>query len=183
VEAGFGHVAGTLLELSLPAGPSPTRPCAPWGGQSEPGAAPCLCWLSCAFDPRRGLADADRVRLADQVRSIQADRQGEGLIVTVPLHEAGRAEINDSRGAMYQLLEFASSIARSCTVVTAFPDAEPHLLDSCVAMFNEELAVASGEDAHDPILVLGRQGDPVWCGGSVPLQANESWRTRLWLQP
>jgi hypothetical protein len=171
VEAGFGHMAGTLLELTLPAGPSPTRPRAPWGGQSAPGAAPCLRWLSCAFDPRRGLADADRVRLADQVRSIQADRQAEGLIVTVPLHEAGRAETNDSRGAMYQLLEFASSIARSCTVVTAFPDAEPHLLDSCAAMFNEELAVASGEDAHDPILVLGRQGDPVWCGGSVPLRA------------
>ncbi len=171
VEAGFGHVPGTLLELTLPAGPSPTRPRAPWGGQSAPGAAPRLRWLSCAFDPRRGLTDADRVRIADQVRAIQAHRQADGLIVTVPLHEAGRAEINDSRGAMYQLLEFASSIARSCTVVTAFPDAEPHLLDSCVAMFNEELAVASGEDAHDPILVLGRQGDPVWCGGSVPLRA------------
>ena len=137
-----------------------------------PGAAPRLYWLSCAFDSQRGLADADRVRLADQVRSIQTDRRADGLIVTVPLHEAGHAEIDDGwRGAMYRLLEFASSIARSCTVVVAFPDAEPHLLDSCVAMFNEELAVASGESTHDPILVLGRHGDAVWCGGSVPVRA------------
>ncbi len=172
VEAGLGHVPGTLLELTLPAGPSPTRPRMPWGGQSVPGVAPRLHWLSCAFDSQRGLADADRVRLADQVRSIQTDNRADGLIVTVPLHEAGHAEIDDGwRGAMYQLLEFASSIARSCTVVVAFPDAEPHLLDSCVAMFNEELAVASGESTHDPILVLGRHGDAVWCGGSVPVRA------------
>ena len=171
-EAGFGHVPGTLLELTLPVGPSPPRPRTPWGSQSALGTAPRLCWLNCAFDSRRGLADADRLRLADQVRSIQADRQADGLIVTVPLHEAGHTEIDDGwRGAMYQLLEFASSIAASCTVVVAFPDAEPHLLDPCVALFNEGLAIASGEDTHDPILVLGRQGDPVWCGGSVPLRA------------
>jgi hypothetical protein len=172
VEAGFGHVPGTLLELTLPAGPSPTRPRTLWESQSALGAAPHLSWLNCAFDSRRGLADADRIRLADQVRSMQTGRQADGLIITVPLHEAGHAEIDDGwRGAMYQLLEFATSIARSCTVVVAFPDAEPHMLDPCVAMFNEELAVASGEAAHDPILVLSRQGDPVWCGGSVPLRA------------
>jgi adenine/guanine phosphoribosyltransferase-like PRPP-binding protein len=171
-EAGFGHVPGTLLELTLPVGPSPPRSRTPWGSQSALGTAPRLCWLNCAFDSRRGLADADRLRLADQVRSIQADHRADGLIVTVPLHEAGHTEIDDGwRGAMYQLLEFASSIARSCTVVVAFPDAEPHMLDPCVALFNEGLAVASGEDTHDPILVLGRQGDPVWCGGSVPLRA------------
>ena len=171
-EAGFGHIPGTLLELTLPAGPFPIRPRTQWGSQSALGVAPRLSWLSYAFDSRRGLADADRAGLAYQVRSIQTDRQADGLIVTIPLHEAGHAEIDDGwRGAMYQLLEFASSIARSCTVVVAFPDAEPHMLDPCVALFNEGLAIVSGEDTHDPILVLGRQGEPVWCGGSVPLRA------------
>ena len=171
-ESGFGHVPGMLLELTLPTGPSPPRPRTPWGSQSELGSAPRLSVLSCAFDSRRGLADADRSQLADRVHSVRADRQLDGLIVTVPLHEAGHPDVDDgSRGAMYRLLEFASSIARSCTVVVAFPDAEPHLLDSCVAMFNEELAVVSGENTHDPILVLGRHGDAVWGGGSVPLRA------------
>ena len=171
-EAGFGHIPGTLLELTLPAGPFPIRPRTQWGSQSALDVAPRLSWLSCAFDSRRGLADADRAGLTDQVRSIQTDRRADGLIVTIPLHEAGHAEIDDGwRDAMHQLLEFASSIARSCTVVIAFPDAEPHMLDPCVAMFNEELALASGEAAHDPILVLGRQGDPVWCGGPVPLRS------------
>ena len=171
-EGGFGHVPGTLLELTLPTGPSPPRPRTSWESQSALGSAPRLSWLSCAFDSRRGLADADRSRLADQVRSVQADRHVDGLIATVPLHEAGQPDVDDGwRGAMYQLLEFASSIARSCTFVVAFPDAESHMLDPCVAMFNEELAVASGEGVHDPILVLGRNGDPVWCGGSVPLRA------------
>ena len=171
-ESGFGHVPGMLLELTLPTGPSPPRPRTPWGSQSELGSAPRLSVLSCAFDSRRGLADADRSQLADRVHSVRADRQLDGLIVTVPLHEAGHPDVDDgSRGAMYRLLEFASSVAHSCTVVVAFPDAEPHLLDSCVAMFNEELAVVSGENTHDPILVLGRHGDAVWGGGSVPLRA------------
>ena len=159
-EAGFGHIPGTLLELTLPAGPFPIRPRTQWGSQSALGVAPRLSWLSYAFDSRRGLADADRAGLAYQVRSIQTDRQADGLIVTIPLHEAGHTEIDDGwRGAMYQLLEFASSIARSCTVVVAFPDAEPHMLDPCVALFNEGLAIVSGEDTHDPILVLGRRAN------------------------
>ncbi len=172
MEGGFGYVPGTLLELTLPAGPSPPRPRMPWGSQSALDSAPRLSWLSCAFDSRRGLADADRARLAHQVHSAQADRHADGLIVTVPLYAAAQPDMDDGwRGAIYQLLEFASSIARSCTVVVAFPDAESHMLDPCVAMFNEELAVASGESAHDPILVLGRHSDPVWCGGTVFLRA------------
>jgi adenine/guanine phosphoribosyltransferase-like PRPP-binding protein len=171
-EAGFSYVPGTLLELTLPTGPSPRRPRRPWGSLSVSGAPPNLLWVSCAFDPQRGLADADRTRLADQMRVPYPGREADGLVVTVPLHGVGHVEIDDRwRGAIYQLLEFASSIARWGTVVVAFPDAGPHMLDPCVAAFNEELGTASDEDAHDPVLVVGRYGEPAWCGGSVSLRA------------
>ncbi len=55
-------------------------------------------------------------------------------------------------------------------VVVVIPDAEPQLLDPCVAAFNEELATKSGPRRHQPILVLGTRGEPVWCGGTVPLR-------------
>jgi hypothetical protein len=171
-DAGFGHIPGTLLELTLPAGPSAARPRTPWEGQTAPGAAPRLAWVNCAFDPQRGLGDTDRARLAEQVRIARSGQRPGGLVVTIPLHAAGHTDIDDRwRGAMYQLLEFVSSIAGPAIVVVAFPDAEPHLLDPSVAAFNEELAASYGEDAHDPVLVLGCHGDPVWCGGSVPLRA------------
>ena len=169
--AGYGHVPGTLLELTLPTGPSPPRLRPPWGSHAAPGTAPRLDWVNCFFDPERGLTDADRTRLADQMKAAQSGENADGLIVTVSLHYAGHAELDDRyRGAIHQLLEYASSIARLGPVVVAFPDAEAHLLDPCVAAFNEELAAASGADAH-PILVVGRHGEPVWCGGPVPLRA------------
>jgi adenine/guanine phosphoribosyltransferase-like PRPP-binding protein len=172
VEERFSYVPGTLLELTLPTGPSPPRPSAPWGSLSAPGTAPRLQWVNCAFDPQRGLADADRTRLAEHIHPSHSSRQAEGLVVTAPLHDVGRAEIDDRwRGAIHQLLEYASSIARWGPIVVAFPDAEPHILDPCVAAFNEDVATAPGEDAQNPILVVGRHGEPAWCGGSVPLRA------------
>jgi adenine/guanine phosphoribosyltransferase-like PRPP-binding protein len=74
------------------------------------------------------------------------------------------------RGAVIQILEFASSIATDGIVVVVIPDAEPQLLDPCVAAFNEELAAGSGRGRHEPVLVLGNRGEPVWCGGTVPLR-------------
>lgn len=133
------------------------------------GDVPRLSWLDCTFDSGRGLADADRVRLAGQVRSTQSDRQADGVIVTVALREVDNAGVDD--GAIYRLLEFVSSIARSRTVVVVFPDADPHTLDLSVAMLDEESAAASGEGSYGPILVLGRDGEPVWCGGPVPERA------------
>jgi adenine/guanine phosphoribosyltransferase-like PRPP-binding protein len=169
--AGFGHVPGTLLELTLPTGPSPPRSRPSWGNQVTPGTAPRLDWVNCLFDPQRGLTDADRARLADQMKVAHSGHNADGLVVTVPLYDAGYAELDDRcRGAIHQLLEYSSSIARLGPVVVAFPDAAPQLLDPCVAAFNEELA-AAGTDADDPILVVSRHGDPIWCGGPVPLRA------------
>lgn len=171
MEDGFSHVPGTLLELTLPTGPSLPRSRQPWESLSVPGTAPRLDWVNCSFDPQRGLTDADRTRLADRMRTVHSDRSADGLIVTVPLHDADHSEIDDGwRGAIHQLLEYASSIARWGPVAVVFPDAEPHILDPCVTAFNEELA-ASGDDAQQPILVVGRLGEPAWCGGSVPLRA------------
>jgi adenine/guanine phosphoribosyltransferase-like PRPP-binding protein len=170
-EDGFGYVPGTLLELTLPIGPFPLRPRRPWESLPVNGTAPRLDWVNCSFDPQRGLTDADRTRLADRMRTVHPDRDADGLIVTVPLHDADHGEIDDrSRGAIHQLLEYASSIARWGPVAVVFPDAEPHILDPCVAAFNEGLA-ASGEDTQQPILVVSRLGEPAWCGGSVPLRA------------
>jgi adenine/guanine phosphoribosyltransferase-like PRPP-binding protein len=172
MEEGFSYVPGRLLELTLPTGPSPPRPRPPWGSLSVPGTAPRLEWVNCFFDPERGLADADRTRLAERIRASHTGIQAGGLIVTVPLHDAGHAEIDNRwRGAIHQLLDYVSSIARWGPVVVAFPDAEPHILDPCVAAFNEEVATTWDEDAQDPILVVGRTGEPSWCGGSVPLRA------------
>jgi adenine/guanine phosphoribosyltransferase-like PRPP-binding protein len=168
--AGLGYMPGTLLELTLPTGPFPPRPRTRWVSRAVPNTPPRLLWVNCAFDPQRGLADTDRMRLADRIRSAHTTQQADGLLVTVSLHGVGHVEIDDRwRGAIYRLLEFASSIARWGTVVLVFPDAEPHILDPCVAAFNEE-PTAPDEDAHDAILVVGRHGEPVWCGGSFPLR-------------
>jgi adenine/guanine phosphoribosyltransferase-like PRPP-binding protein len=172
VEERFGYVPGTLLELTLPTGPSPPRPSGAWISLSAPGTAPRLRWMNCSFDPERGLADSDRTRLAEFIHPSDSDRRAEGLVVTVPLHEADHAKIDERwRGAIHQLLEYASSIARWRPIVVAFPDAEPHILDPCVAAFNEDVATALGGDTQNPILVVGEHGEPVWCGGSVPLRA------------
>ena len=128
--------------------------------------------MSCAFDPQRGLSAADRQRLTELAIASGPESSADGLIVTVPLHDAHHTNIDRRwRGAIYQILEFVSSVAHSEIVVVAFPDAAPHMLGPCVAAFNEELAAGSGEDAHDPILVLGCHGDRAWCGGSIPLRA------------
>jgi adenine/guanine phosphoribosyltransferase-like PRPP-binding protein len=171
VEEEFGYVPGTLLELTLPTGPSAPRPRLPWGSLTVPDTAPRLDWVNCFFDPQQGLADADQRRLADRMHAGHASPQADGLIVTIPLHEAGQAEIDDRwRGAMHRLLEYASSLARWGPVVVAFPDAEQLILEPCVAAFNE-VAVASGGDSQDPILVVSCRGEHAWCGGPVPLRA------------
>jgi hypothetical protein len=171
VVEGFSYVPGTLLELTLPTGPSPLPSRPPWGSLSVPGTAPQLQWVNCFFDPERGLADADRTRLSEQIHNSHPDRRVDGLIITVPLPDVGRTGIDDRwRGATHQLLEYATSIARGGLIVVAFPDAEPHVLGPCVAAFNEELTFAVG-DARDPILVLDCRGEPAWCGGSPSLRA------------
>jgi adenine/guanine phosphoribosyltransferase-like PRPP-binding protein len=172
MEEGFGYVPGTLLELTLPTGPFPPRSRLPWGSPTVPDTAPRLKWVNCYFDPQQGLADADRLRLSGQMHAANVDRRADGLVVTVPLRESGHAEIGDRwRGAMHQLLDYASSIARWGSVVLAFPDAEQLILEPCVAAFNEQVAATSGDDSQDPILVVSCRGEPAWCGGSAPLRA------------
>jgi hypothetical protein len=169
-ETGLGYVPGTLLELTLPTGPYPSRPPKLWGSKSAPAAVPVLRWVNCAFDPQGGLGKADRARLALQMRPEDPDRHDAGLVVTIPVHDADRTSIDDGwRTAIHQVLEFMSSIARAAAVVVVFPDAEPHLLDPCIEAFNEGITSAA-EDSSNPILALGCYGQPVWCGGSPPLR-------------
>jgi hypothetical protein len=172
VEEGFSYVPGTLLELTLPTVSSLPRARPPWGSLTVPDSAPRLEWVDCFFDPQQGLADADRLRLGDQMHAANAAMQADGLIVTVQLRDVGHAEIDDRwRSAMHQLLKYTTSIARWGPVVVAFPDAEQLILEPCVAAFNEEAATASGQGSQDPILVMSCRGDPEWCGGSAPLRA------------
>ncbi|MGH3193104.1 MAG: hypothetical protein ACRDOL_38800 [Streptosporangiaceae bacterium] len=127
--------------------------------------------MNCFFDPERGIADADRARLSELAHGSYPSRGADGLIITVPLPDVGRAGIDDRwRGATHQVLKYASSIAHGGLVVVAFPDADPHVLGPCAAAFNEELALAD-EDTSHPILVLDCRGEPAWCGGSIPLRA------------
>jgi adenine/guanine phosphoribosyltransferase-like PRPP-binding protein len=171
VEEGFSYVPGTLLELTLPTGPSPPLSRPSWESAALPAATPNFQWVNCFFDPERGLADADRTRLSELMRNSYPGRGADGVIITVPLPDIGSTGIDDRwRGATYQLLEYASSIARGGLVVVAFPDAEPHVLGPCVAAFNEEPALAA-DDTSDPILVLDCRGEPTWGGGSAPLRA------------
>lgn len=169
--AGLGHVPGTLLELTLPTGAAPRRARTTWGSRPAPGAAPTLQLVACAFDPQRGLSDDDRARLVRQLRAGRAGGSADGLIVAVSLHDDDRPEIDSrGRGAIIQIFEFASSMATDGIVVVVIPDAEPQLLDPCVAAFNENLPVESGTGRHEPVLVLGNHGEPVWCGGTAPLR-------------
>jgi len=172
VEEGLSYCPGTLLELTLPTGPSPPRSRPPRASTSVPGAAPRLQWLNCFFDPDRGLADVDRTRLSDQIGRLHLGQRPDGMIITVPVHDTGGDGIDDRwREATRQILKYASSIAHSRMVVVAFTDAQPHVLSPCVAAFNEELAAVADEDARNPILVLDCWGELTWCGGPAPLRA------------
>ena len=170
VEDGLSYIPGTLLELTLPTGPSLPRARPPWEDGYVRGKAPDLQWVNCFFDPERGLAGADRTRLSDQINSSGPNRHADGLIITVPRHDDRRRIDDRWRGAAHQVLEYVSSLARGGLVVVVFPDAEPHVLGPCVAAFNEEL-LAIADDDRDPVLVLDCRGEPSWCGGSVSLRA------------
>ena len=52
--------------------PAPGRP---GEARSAPGTAPRLDWVNCFFDPQRGLTDADRTRLADQMKAAHSGRE------------------------------------------------------------------------------------------------------------
>jgi hypothetical protein len=159
---GLGDVPGALLELTLPTSPS-GRPLPLGGGQPVSSAPTDLGWVNCTFDPQHGLANADRALLADRLRATR-----DGLVVTVTVHEAGTAELDDRwRSAVYQLLEFANSMACGRQIVVVFPDAEPNLLAPCLAAYNEE----SAENFTGPFLVIARNSELTWCGGSGPLRA------------
>jgi adenine/guanine phosphoribosyltransferase-like PRPP-binding protein len=169
--SGLGHVPGTLLELTLPTGAAASRPQTSWGSRPAMDAAPNLMVVACDFDPKLGLGKDDQARLAEQLRTGRSDRSADGLIITISLHGNAPSEIDNSwRGAIYELLKFASSIARLGIVVVVIPDAQPELLDPCAAAFNEDLATVSTAGRHEPILVLGSRGEPIWCGGSLPLR-------------
>jgi hypothetical protein len=171
-EDDLSYVPGTLLELTLPTGPSPPRSRAAWGSASVHGTAPGLQWVNCFFDPERGLTDADRALLIDRIRGSHLGQRPDGLIITIPLPDSSDTGIDDRwRAATQQVLEYATSIARWGPVVLAFPDAQPNVLGPCVAAFNEELDAAPHDDARGPILVLDCHGEPAWCGGEVPLRA------------
>lgn len=159
---GHGHLPGALLELTLPTSPS-GRPLPPGGGPPVSSPAPDVGWVNCSFDPQYGLANADRALLADRLRASR-----DGLVITVMVHDSGNAELDDRwRSAVYQLLEFANSMASGRQIVVVFPDAEPNLLSPCLAAYNEE----SAEDSTGPFLVIARNAELTWCGGSGPLRA------------
>lgn len=183
-ETELSYAPGTLLELTLPAGRHPDRANSPWGSPPRTADVSRLHWLSCVFDLGQGLTEADRSRLAAQVRATLPQRNAAGLVVTISVQGAEQHPIDDRwRAAINEVLEFVSSIARSAAVVLIFPDAEPHLLHPSIAAFNEQIAAAQPGPRHhppqdaparntpSPILVLGSHGGPVWCGGSSPLRA------------
>jgi orotate phosphoribosyltransferase len=171
VEEGLSYVPGTLLELTLPTGPSSPRSRPPWANTSILGLTPHLSWMNCFFDPERGLADADRTRITVELKGSHPGRRTDGLIITVPLPDVSSAGIDNRwRSATRQLLEFVSSLAHEGLIVVVLPDAEPHVLGPCVAAFNEE-QVAADDDASDPVLVLDRRGEAAWCGGSAALRS------------
>lgn len=160
--AGQGHLPGALLELTLPTSPSPGRARGSWAGSPDSGQAADLSWVNCAFDPGHGLANSDRARLADRLRAVR-----DGLVVTVTADDPDNAHLDDGwRSAVYQLLEFASSMACGRQIIIVFPDIEPYLLAPCLAAYNEE----ADEQATGPFLVIARHGEPTWCGGSGPLR-------------
>ena len=72
-EEGFGYFPGTLLELTLPTGPSPPPHARRGETRAVPSTAPQLEWVNCFFDPERGLADADRTRLSEHIHNSHPD--------------------------------------------------------------------------------------------------------------
>jgi adenine/guanine phosphoribosyltransferase-like PRPP-binding protein len=159
---GYGHLPGALLELTLPTSPS-GRPLPSGGGPPGPTASSDLGWVHCIFDPQHGLANADRAVLAHHLRTAR-----DGLVVTVLVQDPGSAELDDRwRSAVYQLLEFAHSMAHERQIIVVFPDTEPNLLLPCLAAYNEE----SAEEETDPFLVIALNGEQTWCAGSGPLRA------------
>jgi hypothetical protein len=170
-ESGYGHIPGTLLELTLPTGPRLRRPRTSWGSLSPSDVEPWFSWMNCTFHPRQGLSDDDRARITDHVRASYPDTQDAGLVVTIPIHDHGQHRADDEwRVAVQRILEFASRIA-GMVVVLVFPDAEPHMLEPCVAAFNAGVGSEDDISASHPVLVLGCYGNPFWCGGPKAMRA------------
>jgi hypothetical protein len=170
-ESGYGHIPGTLLEITLPTGPHPRRLRKSWGSLSSSGTEPWLTWVNCKFHSRRGLSSADRAKIAGRVRAADPAPPGAGLVITIPSLDYGKRRSDDEwRLAVQRILQFASQIA-GMAVVLVFPDTAPHVLEPCVAAFNADVELEADTSIGRSVLVLGCRGNPFWCGGPRALRA------------
>lgn len=173
-ERGLGRLPGALFELTVLTGRGAPLPSIEWADRPAEGSGG-MSWVDCTFDPASGLVDDDRRRLEEEAHRVQEDPGLVGVGAVIPvLDSAGHLSHVAMRQAMSAVLDIASRIADPTAVVTVFPDADPHVLELCVAGFNE--ALAANDDTgpaspHSPIMVLGGYGSIHWCGGTAALRA------------
>jgi hypothetical protein len=175
VERGLGYAPGTLLEVSILTDHPRALPQTSWEYHTDEDDQTRLRWLNCGLDPLRGLSDVDSARLEKAARDAHRDPAASGVVMSLSAREVDWYQTDHAmRGAMRAVLDTASRIANPAAVVVLCPDADPRILDLCVAGFNEESAAtddAGWSSPHSPVLVLGSSGSPLWCGGAPSLRA------------
>jgi hypothetical protein len=172
-EHGLGHLPGALFELTVLAGRGAPPPSIEWGEHPAEDMGR-IHWVECTFDPDSGLADTDRRQLEREAHRAQEEPGLVRVGVLVPvLDAAGHLSRVTMRQAMSAVLVTTGRIASPTVVVVVFPDADPHVVELCVAGFNEALAaseVTGSASPPGPIMVLGGYGDTHWYGGTGALR-------------
>jgi hypothetical protein len=174
-ERGLGRMPGALTEVTILTDPRPQAHAVPWDYLSPGDDATQLRWVNCTFDPRLGISDQDRKRLEDAADAVHHDPTISGVVATVSTGSADQDLSGAAmRRAMRAALETAGQIANTAAIVVVFHDTNAHVLDLCVAGFNEDSAAARNDERTSscgPVLVVGSDGGPFWVGGTAALRA------------
>lgn len=171
-----GTATGTLLEVNVLIDPHRADQFTPRWYESDLDNENRWCLVNCAFDPDHGLGDADRQRLVEAAREIEQNYTYDGVLATIPMDDANRNPSDRAmQAALRGVLDTAGRIADPTAVVVTFPNADPRILDLCVASIAAEDDEAADQpvwqNPHSPVLVLGMYGRPLWCGGPRALRS------------
>lgn len=170
-ETKLGLLPGSLTELVVPAAPHVSAPAPTWD-DFLPDDEGRLLWVNAPLDLRDGLADRDRRELERQARAADDDMAVVGVVTAVPAAgDPDRLNVGEAEPAMRAVLDATSRLGGPATMITIFPDADPRLLELCVAGFDGEPAAGDDGGPRGPVLVLGGYGPAHWCGGTPPLRA------------
>ncbi|MGV9703784.1 hypothetical protein [Streptomyces sp. NPDC003483] len=170
-EGSLGHAPGTLHEVQVLTDPKTHRTPVSWIDPPRAAVGHELRWIRCEFDPVHGLDEAGRAALVDAARETAGDPALGGVVVSVPLRDAGYyLSPSGLQDALSAALGVADGLADLTAVAVLFPDADPRIVDLSVSGLHAQQHPGVGAPPS-PTLVQGSYGPPLWYGGSVVVRA------------